>query len=119
MCLSLTTHCLQKQNVAYQWVFCSTKIAQTITEYIHNNDCDVVVSLVAPFINLREEFKEKLGDDIVELYTHTTEKRERYRYRVKDYEPPQINFIDIDTTKDSIETSFSKIINNLNKLEKL
>ena len=41
------------------------------------------------------------------------------RYRVKDYEPPQINFIDIDTTKDSIETSFSKIINNLNKLEKL
>ena len=50
------------------------RTAQTITEYIHNNDCDVVVSLVAPFINLREEFKEKLGDDIVELYTHTTEK---------------------------------------------
>ena len=69
--------------------------------------------------HIREEFKEKLGDNIVELYTHTTEKRERYRYRVKDYEPPQINFIDVDTTKDSIETSFSKIINNLNKLEKL
>ena len=76
-----------------------------LQEYLHNNDCDVVVFLVAPFISLREEFKEKLGDDIVELYTHTTERRERYRYRVKDYEPPQINFIDIDTTKDSIETS--------------
>ena len=61
------------------------RTAQTITEYLHNNDCDVVVSLVAPFISLREEFKEKLGDDIVELYTHTTERRERYRYRVKDY----------------------------------
>jgi len=95
------------------------RTAQTITEYLHNTDCDVVVSLVAPFLSLREEFKEKIGDNIVELYTHTTEKRERHRYRVKDYEPPQINFIDIDTTKDSIETSFSKIINNLNKLEKL
>ena len=89
-----------------------------MAEYIHNNDCDVVVSLVSPFRELREELKEKIGEDIVEIYVHTSEK-ERYKYRVRDYEAPEINFIDIDTTKDSPDASFSKIINHLNKLEKL
>ena len=95
------------------------RTAQTMALFIHNNDCDVVVSLVSPFKELREEFKTKMGVDMVELYTHTTEKRERYRYRVKDYEKPEVNFIDVDTTIDDPNTSFSKIINNLNKLEKL
>lgn len=95
------------------------RTAQTMAEYIHNNDCDVVVSLVSPFRELREELKEKIGEDIVEIYVHTSEKRERYKYRVRDYEAPEINFIDIDTTKDSPDASFSKIINHLNKLEKL
>ena len=95
------------------------RTAQTMAEYIHNNDCDVVVSLVSPFRELREELKEKIGEDIVEIYVHTYEKRERYKYRVRDYEAPEINFIDIDTTKDSPDASFSKIINHLNKLEKL
>ena len=95
------------------------RLAQTMAEYIHNNECDVVVSLVSPFRNLREEFKTKIKDDIVEIYLHTTEKRERYRYRARDYAKPEIKFIDVDTTKDSPDTSFSKIVNHLNKLEKL
>ena len=93
--------------------------AQMIAEYVHNNGCDVVVSVVAPFRKLREEFKDKLSSDIVEIYLHTTEKRERYEFRAKDYEAPEINFIDIDTTEDSPDISFSKIINHLHKLEKL
>ena len=95
------------------------RTAQTMAQYIHNNDCDVVVSLVAPFRTLREELKEKMGGDMVEIYVHTTERRERYRYRVRDYEAPEINFIDVDTTTDSPDTSFSKIINHLHKLQKL
>ncbi len=95
------------------------RTAQTMAQYIHNNDCDVVVSLVAPFRALREELKEKMGEDMVEIYVHTTERRERYRYRVRDYEAPEINFIDVDTTTDSPDISFSKIINHLNKLQKL
>ncbi len=93
--------------------------AQMIAEYVHNNGCDVVVSVVAPFRKLREEFKDKLSSDIVEIYLHTTEKRERYKFRAKDYEAPEINFVDIDTTSDSPDMSFSKIINHLHKLEKL
>ena len=71
------------------------------------------------YSDLREEFKTKMKDEIVEIYLHTTERRERYKYRARDYEKPEIKFIDVDTTKDSADTSFSKIINHLNKLEKL
>ena len=47
-----------------------------MTEYLHNNGCDVVVSLVAPYRWLREEFKERIGfDNFQEFYIHTTEKR--------------------------------------------
>ena len=94
--------------------------AQMIAEYLHNNGCDVVVSLVAPYRWLREEFKERIGDkEFSEFYVHTTEKRERNKYHTQDYEPPEIEFIDVDTTKDSPDISFSKIINHLTKLNKL
>ena len=71
--------------------------AHMIAQYLHNNGCDVVVSLVAPYRWLREEFKEKIGvHEFQEFYVHTTEKRERDRYKSKDYEQPEVNFIDVD-----------------------
>jgi len=94
--------------------------AQMITEYLHNNKCDVVVSLVAPYRWLREEFKEKIGfDNFQEFYLHCTDKRDRDHFHTKDYESPEVEFIDIDTTKDTPEKSFSKIINYLTKINKL
>ena len=94
--------------------------AQMIAEYLHNSGCDVVVSLVAPYRTLREEFKERIGfNNFTEFYVHTSEKRERDKFKVKDYEQPEIEFIDIDTTKDSPDISFSKIINHTNKILKL
>lgn len=96
------------------------KRAQMITEYLHNNGCDVIVSLVAPYRWLREEFKEKIGlENFQEFYVHTTEKRERDHFHTKDYESPQTEFMDVDTTKDTIEKSFSKIVNHLTKINKL
>ncbi len=94
--------------------------AQMLVEYLHQNGCDVVVSLVAPYRKLREEFKEKIGfDNFQEFYVHTTEKRDRDHFHTKDYQAPEIEFIDVDTTKDSEKTSFSKIVNHLTKLDKL
>lgn len=94
--------------------------AQMITEYLHNNKCDVVVSLVAPYRWLREEFKEKIGfDNFQEFYLHCTDKRDKDHFHTKDYESPEVEFIDIDTTKDTPEKSFSKIINHLTKINKL
>lgn len=94
--------------------------AQMIAEFAHKNECDVVVSLVAPYRWLREEFKERIGyENFQEIFVHTTEKRERDHFHVKEYEAPEVEFIDVDTTKDNPDKSFSKIINHLTKLKKL
>ena len=91
-----------------------------IAEFVHKNECDVVVSLVAPYRWLREEFKERIGyENFQEIFVHTTEKRERDHFHVKEYEAPEVEFIDVDTTKDNPDKSFSKIINHLTKLKKL
>lgn len=95
------------------------KIAQGLVEYLHMQGCDVIVSLVTPYLDLREEFKEKYNADMVEIYLHTTEAREREHFHVADFEEPVSNFIDINTTKDSPTTSFSKIITSLHMLNKL
>ena len=94
--------------------------AQMIVEYLHNNGCDVVVSLVAPPRWLREEFKERIGlENFQEFYVNCSDPRERDHFHSKNYEAPETNFINVDTTKDSPEKSFSKIINQLTKLNKL
>jgi adenylylsulfate kinase-like enzyme len=78
------------------------------------------VSLVAPYRWLREEFKERIGySNFQEFYVHTIEPRERDHFKVEDYEPPVSEFIAIDTTQDSPQESFSKIINYLHKINKL
>jgi adenylylsulfate kinase-like enzyme len=87
--------------------------AQMIAQYLNQNDSDVIVSLVAPYRWLREEFKERLRGEVVEIYVHTTEPRQRDHFKVEDYEPPLDNFISIDTTIDDPETSFMKLIKEL------
>jgi len=89
--------------------------AQRIAHYLHNQGNDVIVSLVAPYLDQREDFKTLLGDNIKEIYVHTTEARERDHWKAIAYIAPQGNFIDIDTTDDTPEESLQKIINNLPK----
>ena len=89
--------------------------AQRIAHYLHNQGNDVIVSLVAPYLDQREDFKTLLGDNIKEIYVHTTEARERDHWKAIAYIAPQDNFIDIDTTDDTPEESLQKIINNLPK----
>ena len=84
--------------------------AQKIAHYLHNQGKTVVVSLVSPYIDQREEFKAMMGDDLVEIYVHTEEKRGREKFFAKGYIAPKKNFIDIDTTKDSPHSSFAKIL---------
>ena len=94
--------------------------AQMITEYNHKNGCDVVVSLVAPPRWLREEFKERIGlENFQEFYIHCLDPRERDHFHSKNYEPPETEFMDVDTTKDNPLKSFSKIINYLTKTNKV
>jgi adenylylsulfate kinase-like enzyme len=87
--------------------------AQRIAHYLHNQGHDVIVSLVAPYLDQREEFKLLLGESIKEIYVHTSQPRERDHYKVQGYVAPSKNFIDIDTTEDSPEQSFRKLIGEL------
>lgn len=86
--------------------------AQKIAHYLHNDGNDVVVSVVSPYRWQRDEFKKRLGKDILEIYVHTTQTRERDQFKTDEYEAPAKDFIDIDTTEDSPEQSLNKILNN-------
>lgn len=87
--------------------------AQMLAEYIYKNGCDVVVTLVSPYKNIREDFKIKIGEDLEEFYVHTSKKRERDEFKVEDYEQPTSDFFDVDTTKDNPIQSFTKIVHYL------
>ena len=89
--------------------------AQRIAHYLHNQGKDVIVALVSPYIDQREDFKKLLGNNIIEFYVHTTEPRERDHYKAIAYTPPKDNFIDINTTVDEPKDSFNKIINAIAK----
>jgi len=88
--------------------------AQRIAQYLNNQGKDVIVSLVSPYIDQREDFKDLMGDDITEIYVHTTLKRERDHFAAIAYIPPYENYIDINTTFDTPEQSFEKILEEIN-----
>ena len=85
--------------------------AQTIAHYLQNQGRTVVVSLVAPYKDIREELK--ANAEVTEVYVHTTEKRGREDRHATDYEAPLENFIDIDTTGRSEEDSLKELLDRL------
>jgi len=87
--------------------------AQRIAHYLHNQGHDVIVSLVSPYIDQREDFKILLGDDIKEIYVHTTEIRERDHFAAIAYVPPYENYIDINTNFDTPIESLKKILSEI------
>tara|TARA_B100000683_G_scaffold128136_1_gene125636 strand:- start:1353 stop:1802 length:450 start_codon:yes stop_codon:yes gene_type:complete len=88
-------------------------VAQKIAHYLHNQGKDVIVSLVSPYLDQREEFKSNLDYwQVKEVYVHynkTNEHRGRENYHVENFGKPEGNFIDIDTSKDIPEESLLKI----------
>jgi len=63
------------------------ELAQKIAQFLNKKGEIAIVSLVSPYRDQREEFKQKMGTD----------------------EPPLENFIDIDTTNDREFQSIQKI----------
>ncbi len=86
------------------------ELAQHITHFLHNKGNDVIVSLVSPYRDQREEFNSKLGNDIIEIYVHTENLRGREDFHVKNYEEPLENFLDMDTSDVIIETCVNQIL---------
>jgi len=91
------------------------QLAQSMAQFLHTKNFSVIVSLVSPYREVREQFKTKMGNSIMEFYVHTSEERERDFYHVEDYETPLDNFVDVDTTEDSPILSLEKIIQVVQK----
>jgi adenylylsulfate kinase len=85
------------------------ELAQQISEYLHNKGKHVFVSLVSPYKDQRDKFKEKLGNVIKEVYLYTSEVRGREQFFVEDYEPPTENYIDMCTDNITVAECVEKI----------
>ena len=85
--------------------------AQDIAQFLDKKGFTVLVSLVSPYKDQREDFKNREG--VVEVYVHTTEDRGRNQFHVNNYEPPTENFIDLDTTDKTETDSYYEILKKL------
>jgi adenylylsulfate kinase-like enzyme len=90
------------------------ELAQNIAKFIHYKGEVAIVSLVSPYKDQRDSFKEVMGDSIREVYVHTTSIRGREQFHVQDYGVPTENFIDIDTTSQSEFEVFQTLRQKLN-----
>ena len=78
-----------------------------LCRFLDSKDFTVVVSVVAPYKNMRDSLKKT--NEVTEIYVHTDKIRGRENYFTKDYEPPTKNFIDIDTTEMTVTECLKKI----------
>jgi adenylylsulfate kinase len=81
--------------------------AMEISKYLDSTGHDVVVSLVSPYKELREEFKSQCK--VQEIYCHTKKIRGREDKFALDYQPPTEFYIDLETS-DSADETFKKLI---------
>lgn len=105
-----------KENFTREYREEQTRILQRFVGYVSDQGINVIIATVNPYRNIREEFK-KSRNDVVEIYVHKSDKRARENFNVTDYEPPLENFVDIDTTHDTPDVSFNKVL--LNTLDKV
>jgi adenylylsulfate kinase len=78
-----------------------------IAKYLDSCGSDVVISMVSPYIELREQLKSECK--VQEIYCHTKKMRGRENLFALDYEPPIQFYVDLDTSKQTDET-FSNLL---------
>lgn len=68
----------------------------TIARFLDHMEYNIIISVVAPFRELRESLKKT--NKVTEIYVHTNKIRGREHYFSKNYEKPLNNYIDMDTS---------------------
>ena len=90
--------------------------AQKIAHYLHNQGHDVIVSLVSPYLDQREEFKDTMQHNIQEIYVHydvNTVFRGREQYHVLQFQKPDLDYININTTYENPNESLLRILKQI------
>ena len=87
--------------------------AYSIARYLQdlNPSNDIIIAVVSPFLDLREELKDSI--QVKEIFVHTSNIRGREKFHVADFEMPIINYIDIDTTDVDEITSVNELFYKL------
>jgi adenylylsulfate kinase len=88
--------------------------AQILAKFLHHKGYTVIVSLVSPYRDQREDFKTEMGENIKEIYVHTSQDRGRNHFHVEGYETPLDNYYDCDTTDSSEYQTFLNLRRKLN-----
>ncbi len=83
-----------------------------LARFLDYKGFNVVISVVAPYRELRESLKET--NEVVEVYVHTTNIRGREKFFSNQYEKPIKNFIDIDTTELTVEQCVYNLLAQIN-----
>ena len=89
----------------------NVELAQQIAKYLNTQGKYVVVSLVSPYKDQRDEFKEKMGVDLKEIHIHTNEIRGREQFFVENYQAPTENYLYICTDNITVKECVQKILN--------
>ena len=91
--------------------------AYSIARYIQdlNPFNDIIIAVVSPFLDLREQLKE--ATDVIEIFVHTTNIRGRENFHVIDFEKPITNYIDLDTTDVDELTSMNELLNKIDLIK--
>lgn len=98
-----------KKHFTREWREEQTRILQRFVAYIADQGFDVIIATVNPYQNIREEFK-KSRNDVMEFYVYKTIPRSRESFNVPDFVAPIENCVDINTTTDTVEESFAKVL---------
>ena len=86
--------------------------AYAIAKYLDSDFLhDVIIAVISPFLDLREEFK--LTADVIEIYVHTKNIRGREKFHVENFEKPELDFIEIDTTDIDELSSLNELIEKI------
>lgn len=88
------------------------QLAQNMAKLSFNDGKNVVMSIVSPFKDLRDNFKKDLRENVVEIFVHTTDIRGREQFHVENYQTPTDNFIDVNTTNRTVYETIETIMGN-------
>ena len=80
------------------------ELAQQIAQYLHNKGENIIISLVSPYKDLRDKFKEKMGNNLLEVYVNTNEIRGRESFFVNNYELPTNDYFNMCTDNIDVKT---------------
>jgi adenylylsulfate kinase len=81
-----------------------------IARYLDKSGNDVVISLVSPYREMREQLKSECK--VQEIYCHTKKIRGREDFFALDYEKPIEFFINLDTSY-SVDDTFKNLIKHI------